>query len=107
MTVGMCKLLTATGPVSGIRLSPDGSRMRFTVAAFVGGVSSLWEARADGTNPYPLLPNWTLLHRSVAVVGPLTESTLCSRALVMGSPAFGFWLTTIRSCAGWTAHLYN
>jgi Tol biopolymer transport system component/predicted Ser/Thr protein kinase len=55
------KLLTATGPPSGIRLSPDGSRIRFTVtAAFVGGVSSsLWEARADGTNPHPLLlPSW-------------------------------------------------
>ena len=53
------KLLTAPGPPSGIRLSPDGSRIRFTVtAAFVGGVSSLWEARADGTNPHPLLPNW-------------------------------------------------
>src|SRR5437879_2618240 len=54
------KLLTAPGPPGGIRLSPDGSRIRFTVtAAFVGGVSSLWEARADGTNPHPLLlPNW-------------------------------------------------
>src|SRR5437667_3565534 len=53
------KLLTAPGPPSGIRLSPDGSRIRFTVtAALVGGVSSLWEARADGTNPHPLLPNW-------------------------------------------------
>src|SRR5437899_6807948 len=54
------KLLTAPGPPSGIRLSPDGSRIRFTVtAAFVGGVSSLWEARAVGTNPHPLLlPNW-------------------------------------------------
>src|SRR5947207_559161 len=53
------KLLTAPSPPSGIRLSPDGSPIRFTVtAAFVGGVSSLWEARADGTNPHPLLPNW-------------------------------------------------
>jgi eukaryotic-like serine/threonine-protein kinase len=54
------KLLTAPGPPSGIRLSPDGSRIRFTVTAvFIGGVSSLWEARADGTNPHPLLlPNW-------------------------------------------------
>jgi len=59
------KLLTAPGPPSGIRLSPDGSRIRFTVATFtfmgpteVGGVSSLWEARADGTNPHPLLPDW-------------------------------------------------
>ena len=54
------KLLTATGSPGGIRLSPDGSRIRFTVTVnVVGGASSLWEARADGTNPHPLLlPNW-------------------------------------------------
>ena len=54
------KLLTAPGVPGGIRLSPDGSRIRFTVTpAFIGGVSSLWEARADGTNPHPLLlPDW-------------------------------------------------
>jgi len=54
------KLLTAPGPPGGLRLSPDGSRIRFTVTiAFFGGGSSLWEARADGTNPHPLLlPDW-------------------------------------------------
>ena len=54
------KLLTAPGPPSGIRLSPDGSRIRFTVmGAFYGGVSTLWEARIDGTGAHPLLsPNW-------------------------------------------------
>jgi Tol biopolymer transport system component/predicted Ser/Thr protein kinase len=54
------KLLTAPGPPSGIRLSPDGSRIRFTVGDFTApGMSSLWEARADGTNPHPLLlPDW-------------------------------------------------
>jgi serine/threonine protein kinase/Tol biopolymer transport system component len=53
------KLLTATGIPSGIRLSPDGSRIRFTVTLTAVGVSSLWEARADGINPHPLLlPNW-------------------------------------------------
>jgi len=57
------KLLTAPGPANGFRLSPDGSRIRFTVGAFtvatqVPGVSSLWEARADGTNLHPLLPDW-------------------------------------------------
>jgi len=53
------KLLTASGSPSGIRLSPDGSRIRFTVTVNAIGVSSLWEARADGTNLHPLLlANW-------------------------------------------------
>jgi eukaryotic-like serine/threonine-protein kinase len=53
------KILTVAGSPSGMRLSPDGSRMRFTVALSAVGVSSLWEARADGTNPHPLLsPAW-------------------------------------------------
>ena len=50
------KLLTAAGIVGGMRLSLDGSRMRYTVSSNTVGVSSLWEARADGTNPHPLLP---------------------------------------------------
>src|SRR5438552_9435042 len=52
------KLLTAPGSPGGVRLSPDRSRIRFTVFDFVSGVSSLWEARSDGTNPHLLLPNW-------------------------------------------------
>ena len=50
------KLLTAPGTVSGISLSPDGTRLRYTVEQNSVGVSSLWEAKADGTNPHPLLP---------------------------------------------------
>jgi serine/threonine protein kinase/Tol biopolymer transport system component len=54
------KLLTAAGTPAGILPSPDGSRIRFTVnVAGAAGVSSLWEARVDGSNPHPLLPsNW-------------------------------------------------
>jgi Tol biopolymer transport system component/predicted Ser/Thr protein kinase len=53
------KLLTAAGSLGGVRLSPDGSRIRFTVTLNDVGASSLWEARSDGTNPHPLLlPNW-------------------------------------------------
>lgn len=53
------KLLTSDGSLSGIRLSPDGSRIRYTVTLNTVGVSSLCEARMDGTNPHPLLPpNW-------------------------------------------------
>ena len=65
------KILTAAGNPRGISLSPDGSRIRFTVALDTGalnaggpnggGVSSLWEARSDGTNPHPLLsPGWNV-----------------------------------------------
>ncbi len=55
------KILTVAGSPREIRLSPDGSRIRFTVtlntvALNAVGVSSLWEARSDGTNPHPLLP---------------------------------------------------
>ncbi|MGA8072584.1 MAG: protein kinase, partial [Candidatus Acidiferrales bacterium] len=50
------KLLTTAGSPGGIRLSPDGSRIRFTVTLTDVGVSSLWEARADGSNPHLLLP---------------------------------------------------
>ena len=49
-------LLSTAGYPSGIRLSPDGSRIRFTVTLNAVGVSALWEARADGSNPHLLLP---------------------------------------------------
>jgi len=53
------KILTAAGIVGGIKLSPDGSRLRYTVSLNTVGVSALWEARADGTNPHPMLsPDW-------------------------------------------------
>jgi len=53
------KLLTAAGIVSSMRLSPDGSRLRYTVSLNTVNVSSLWQTRADGTNPHLLLsPDW-------------------------------------------------
>lgn len=51
------RLLTAPGSVSWIRLSPDGSRLRYTVSQIAMGLSSLWEARADGANSHSLLPS--------------------------------------------------
>ena len=59
------KILTVAGIPRGVSLYPDGSRIGFTVVpntvAMNGGlnaigVSSLWEARSDGTDPHPLLP---------------------------------------------------
>ena len=53
------KLFTAAGIVSNMRLSPDGSRLRYTVSLNTVNVSSLWQARADGTDPHLLLsPGW-------------------------------------------------
>jgi eukaryotic-like serine/threonine-protein kinase len=58
------KLLTTAGIPAGITLSPDGSRIRYTAsdgsaAGSSIGTGSLLEARADGSNPHPVLPpNW-------------------------------------------------
>jgi eukaryotic-like serine/threonine-protein kinase len=53
------KLLTVTGIPLWLRWSPDGSRLRFTVRDYaLGGVNSLWEVAADGSNLHPLLPDW-------------------------------------------------
>lgn len=52
------KLLTAAGPPSQIRLSPDKTRIRFHVFDVSTNAFSLWEAKADGTNLHPLLANW-------------------------------------------------
>ena len=52
------KLTTTHGSPGGFRYSPDGSKFRFTLIDFVNLTSSLWEARADGSELYPLLPGW-------------------------------------------------
>jgi eukaryotic-like serine/threonine-protein kinase len=40
------------------RWSPDGSRIRFSVLDAATGSDTLWEAKNDGTNLHPLLPDW-------------------------------------------------
>ncbi|HTM43254.1 MAG TPA: protein kinase [Terriglobales bacterium] len=52
------KLLTTAGLPSQIRLSPDGTRIRFHVSDPATFALSLWEANSDGSNLHPLLPNW-------------------------------------------------
>ena len=52
------KLLTVAGHAWWPRISPDGERIRFTVADPSTGAHSLWEASIDGTNLRPLLPGW-------------------------------------------------
>ena len=52
------KLLTTPGVVFSPRFSPDGERIRFTVNDSQKNSSSLWEAKADGTDLHALLPGW-------------------------------------------------
>jgi Tol biopolymer transport system component/DNA-binding winged helix-turn-helix (wHTH) protein len=52
------KLLTASGFPFFVRYSPDGRRIRFSVADKFTSSFSLWEARSDGTGLRELLPGW-------------------------------------------------
>src|SRR5262249_1192193 len=53
------RLVTVAGRPHWLRWSPDGSRLRFTVRdTALGGLNSLWEVAADGSNLHPLLPGW-------------------------------------------------
>ena len=56
---GSRTLLTAPGAPFAPRVSPDGKRLRYSVTDPKTGNASLWEAGADGSDPYPLLPGWT------------------------------------------------
>jgi Tol biopolymer transport system component/DNA-binding winged helix-turn-helix (wHTH) protein len=52
------KLATLGGHVEGVRVSPDGGRIRLTLEDIKTGSSELWELNRDGSHPHPLLPNW-------------------------------------------------
>jgi Tol biopolymer transport system component/DNA-binding winged helix-turn-helix (wHTH) protein len=53
------KILTAPSRPYWPRWSPDGKRLRFSATDFDSGVSSLWEAAADGRGLRRLLPGWS------------------------------------------------
>jgi eukaryotic-like serine/threonine-protein kinase len=55
------KLMTVPGVPFGLRFSPDGSRLRFSLQDPSQHTSSLWEAAADGLSLHPLLPEWNKL----------------------------------------------
>jgi Tol biopolymer transport system component/DNA-binding winged helix-turn-helix (wHTH) protein len=48
------KLVTTPGRAGWIRLSPDGSRLRFNVADPKTAKKTIWECRADGSDLHPL-----------------------------------------------------
>lgn len=52
------RIATVQGQPIGPDFSPDGKRIRFTLADNAAHTFSLWEVRADGSNLHPLLPGW-------------------------------------------------
>ena len=53
------KLATLRAPIVDARISPDGQRIRLTVNDMKTGFSEFWELNRDGSQPHPLLPNWS------------------------------------------------
>jgi Tol biopolymer transport system component len=58
--------------VFGLRFSPDGERIRFTVSDIEQNATSLWEIGSDGSNPHELLGDWP--HRSQSCCGDWTAN---------------------------------
>ena len=54
------KLVTLGGHVEGVRVSPDGRKIRLTLEDVKTGLSELWELNRDGSEPHPLLPSWNV-----------------------------------------------
>jgi len=52
------KLVTVAGVPFGLRVSPDGNLLRFSVEDPAQHTSSLWEVAADGHGLHPLLLDW-------------------------------------------------
>ncbi|HTP68476.1 MAG TPA: winged helix-turn-helix domain-containing protein [Dongiaceae bacterium] len=55
---GPHKLATVSGEPNGLNFSPDGSRIRFSIARPESDSSALWEMRSDGSDLHPLFPKW-------------------------------------------------
>ena len=54
------KLATLGGNIEGVRVSPDGRKIRLTLEDKKTGSSELWELNRDGSQPHSLLPNWNV-----------------------------------------------
>jgi Tol biopolymer transport system component/predicted Ser/Thr protein kinase len=52
------QITTLPGDVSWIQWSPDGKKLRFTVADPQTNATSIWEVKAEGGDLHPLLPGW-------------------------------------------------
>jgi DNA-binding winged helix-turn-helix (wHTH) protein/Tol biopolymer transport system component len=52
------KLATVSGEPNGLHFSPNGSRIRFSIAKPESDSSALWEIRSDGNDLHPLFTGW-------------------------------------------------
>jgi Tol biopolymer transport system component len=52
------KLATVSGEPTGLQFSPDGARIRFSIARPESDSSALWEIRSDGSDLHPLFSGW-------------------------------------------------
>ena len=52
------KIATTRDVPGTLSISPDGSRIRFSVSNIINNTSELWEVRTDGSGIHPLLPGW-------------------------------------------------
>jgi Tol biopolymer transport system component len=50
---------TAAGQAYSPAWSPDGEHLRYSVQDSASGTTALWDVRADGSDPHPLLRAWT------------------------------------------------
>jgi Tol biopolymer transport system component len=52
------RFISVSGSPFGMRFSPDGTRLRFSLNTPASNSSSIWEVRSDGKDLHPLLPGW-------------------------------------------------
>ena len=52
------KIATTRDVPGTLSISPDGSRIRFSVSNIINNTSELWEVRTDGSGIHSLLPGW-------------------------------------------------
>jgi hypothetical protein len=72
------KLLTTSGVAFAPRFSPDGSRIRFTEGDPQQNVSTLWEAKVDGSGLHAVLSGWPNQGADLTDSGRPTAHTTCS-----------------------------
>jgi Tol biopolymer transport system component/DNA-binding winged helix-turn-helix (wHTH) protein len=53
------RLVSLPGEAFYLRYSPDGRRIRFSVAGMFADTSAIWEATSDGTNAHPILAGFS------------------------------------------------
>ena len=52
------KIATTKDVPQTLSISPDGTRIRFSVSNLINNTSELWEVHTDGSGIHPLLPGW-------------------------------------------------